>query len=116
MDAEHPLGNHVVIQPAAGGHLFLAHLRQGSVSVSEGDELHEGQPVGACGNSGNSSEPHVHVHYQRQHPAERPLNFADGLPLYFRDHEGAAMPSGGLSERDGAIVATGDHVEHVGAR
>ena len=54
------LGNHVVIATPAG-HVVLAHLRRGSVAVAPGDRVLTGSRVGACGNSGNSSEPHVHL-------------------------------------------------------
>ena len=55
-------GNHVVLALGpAGPYVLLAHLRRGSVRVAPGDELVVGAPVGECGNSGNSTEPHVHV-------------------------------------------------------
>lgn len=107
-----PLGNHVVIEPEAGGYLIIAHLKTNSVSVAAGDNVVEGERIGECGNSGNTSEPHVHIHYQRQHPAEVAFNFADGLPLYFRDHDGPAMPVGGLRIEGEQINAIGDVIEH----
>lgn len=56
------LGNHVVIEVEDGGRwVTLAHLRRGSVTVRPGDRVAAGQPVGQVGNSGNSSEPHVHL-------------------------------------------------------
>ena len=109
-----PLGNHVVIEPEAGGYLVIAHLKTGSVGVVTGDLVMEGQQLGECGNSGNTSEPHVHVHYQRQKPTEVAFNFADGLPLYFRDHDGPAMPVGGLQIEGGQVYAIGDVIEHRG--
>lgn len=55
-------GNHVVITLGPGGpFLLLAHLQRGSVQVRPGQEVSAGQPVGRCGNSGNSTEPHVHL-------------------------------------------------------
>jgi murein DD-endopeptidase MepM/ murein hydrolase activator NlpD len=58
-------GNHVLI--AIGGDLFvlLAHLRQGSLSVVPGTPVAPGTPLGRCGNSGRSAQPHVHLHVQR---------------------------------------------------
>lgn len=80
-DARAPLGNHVAIELATGGYLILAHLQNGSVSVSEGSVVAEGAAIGRCGNSGNTSEPHVHVHVQRQSPREggedRQVNFSE---------------------------------------
>jgi len=109
-----PYGNHVVIEPNSGGYLILAHLKTGSVTVRPGDSVQEGDVIGACGNSGNTSEPHIHVHYQREHPKDVPMNFAQGLPLYFRDHSGPPMPVGGLAMKDGRITALGDIIQHQG--
>ena len=63
-DAENPAGNHVVIQVAEGEYLFLAHMQPGSILVAEGDTVQAGQPLGLTGNSGNTSEPHLHIHMQ----------------------------------------------------
>lgn len=112
---EAPKGNYVVIQlDETGTYLVIAHLKPGSVLVSSGQRVEEGQEIGQCGNSGNTSEPHIHIHHQRQDPAVFPLNFAEGLPLYFRDHDGAAMPQGGIEMVDGEPVLSGDTVMHVG--
>ena len=114
MDIENPAGNSVALELDTGTYLLIAHLQQGSVLVKRGDVVQEGQPIGACGNSGNTSEPHIHIHHQRQNPRGRPLNFSEGLPLYFRDHDGASMPEGGLEVRDDELVLTGAIVRHVG--
>ena len=42
----------------------LCHFQPGSVQVKVGDRVKSGQPLGKCGNSGNSSEPHIHYHLQ----------------------------------------------------
>jgi hypothetical protein len=111
---EAPTGNHVVIQLETGTYLIIAHMKQGSVQVKSGEMVEEGQVIGQCGNSGNTSEPHIHIHHQRQDPAVFPLNFAEGLPLYFRDHDGAPMPVGGIKMDGETIVALGDTVQHIG--
>lgn len=55
-------GNHVVIAVTpAGPFVLLAHLRRGSLRVRPGDAVRSGQGVGACGNSGNSTQPHLHL-------------------------------------------------------
>lgn len=110
-----PTGNHVAIQlEETGTYLVIAHLKPGSVTVKTGDSVVEGQVIGACGNSGNTSEPHIHIHHQRQDPNLFPLNFAEGLPLYFRDHDGPAMPSGGFEMDGETVIMTGDLVQHIG--
>jgi hypothetical protein len=62
MNEEHPAGNLVVIDHGNGEYSFLAHLQEGSVTVKVGDEVSTGDLLGLCGNSGNSSE--AHLHYQ----------------------------------------------------
>lgn len=54
-------GNHVVIRCGEVG-VVLAHLQQGSVSVRPGDEAVAGQRIAKVGNSGNTTEPHLHIH------------------------------------------------------
>lgn len=63
-DTRENWGNHVVIRAADGSHVWLAHLRQGSVSVTAGNWVRAGDAVGACGNSGRSPQPHLHLHVQ----------------------------------------------------
>ena len=57
-------GNHVLIQHRQDEFSLLAHLRAGSVSVGVGQRVHAGQKIGECGNSGHSTEPHLHFHVQ----------------------------------------------------
>jgi murein DD-endopeptidase MepM/ murein hydrolase activator NlpD len=64
IDLKHPMGNHVVIQ-CEGVSVLLAHMKNGSVSVRKGDRVKEGQPIGRVGNSGNTFEPHLHIHAVR---------------------------------------------------
>jgi hypothetical protein len=74
-------GNHVVIAAAANGpFVLLAHLRRGSIQVRVGQAVESGDPIGQCGNSGNSTEPHVHI----QVTDSTDWNRARGLPLAFR--------------------------------
>lgn len=112
---EAPTGNHVfILIEETQTYLVIAHLKNGSVKVKTGDIVEEGQIIGECGNSGNSSEPHIHIHHQLQDPSVNPLNFAEGLPLYFRDHDGQPMPIGGFEMDGETIVPLGDVVQHIG--
>jgi hypothetical protein len=113
-DPDAILGNHVVIKMETGTYLVIAHLKLGSVVAEVGDRVEEGLPIGQCGNSGHTSEPHIHIHHQREDPNIFPVNFAEGLPLYFRDHNGEPMPQGGVRIDGDIITATGDTVRHIG--
>lgn len=77
------LGNHIVLDIGDGVHAVLAHLRRGSVQVAPGDPVRAGRQVGECGNSGNSSEPHVHIQLM-DHPR---VIVAAGLPVEFEEFE-----------------------------
>ena len=62
--------------------LLLAHLKRGSVLVKIGDRVSAGQPIGHVGNSGNTSEPHLHVHAQRQVTKDGNTEWV-GVPICF---------------------------------
>jgi len=61
--------------------LTLAHLRAGSIRVAIGQDVTTGQPIAECGNSGNSTQPHVHV----QVMDSPDLSIARGVPMALRD-------------------------------
>jgi len=52
---------------------------QSSVAVAPGDRVREGQQIGRVGNSGYSTEPHLHIH--AQHGGGADFLAADPLPL-----------------------------------
>ncbi|MEV0255200.1 M23 family metallopeptidase [Streptomyces sp. NPDC050732] len=58
--ARRVIGNHVVLDLGDGTYALYAHVQQGSLAVRAGDKVALGQRIGGCGNSGNSTEPHVH--------------------------------------------------------
>jgi hypothetical protein len=76
-------GNHVLVEHA-GVIVALCHLQQGSVLVEAGQRVGVGDPLGRCGNSGNSTEPHVHLQaLDHPDPARAqavPISFAGSLP------------------------------------
>lgn len=76
-------GNHVVIRLGAAV-VLLAHLRSGSVRVGQGQRVTVGTHLGDCGNSGNSTEPHVHVQV-----SDSVAPHARGIPLVFMRPDGA---------------------------
>ncbi|MGW5238805.1 M23 family metallopeptidase [Monashia sp. NPDC004114] len=77
-------GNHVLIATRSGVVVALCHLQQDSVRVQPGQPLHIGQVIGRCGNSGNSTEPHVHVQASDgtdpEHARPVPVAFDGTLP------------------------------------
>jgi hypothetical protein len=85
MNPENPLGNYVVIDHGNGEFSFLAHFKQNSITVKTGDSIKQGASLGLCGNSGNSSEPHVHFHLQNS--AE--FGKGEGLPVQFKQYTAA---------------------------
>jgi hypothetical protein len=55
-------GNFVILDIGQGRYAFYAHLKPGSLRVRPGDRVRRGQVIGLVGNSGNSTEPHLHFH------------------------------------------------------
>ena len=53
-------GNHVIVDIGGGRYAFYAHMQPGSLRVKVGDHVKTGQVLGLVGNTGNSSEPHLH--------------------------------------------------------
>ncbi len=77
-------GNHVMVQVPRGPVVAVCHLQRGSVGVHPGQEVAVGEAVGRCGNSGNSTEPHVHLQAidraDAGHARPVPITFAGHLP------------------------------------
>lgn len=82
------VGNHVILDLGDGTYALYAHVRRGSLTVRSGDRVRAGQPLGQCGNSGNSSEPHVH--FQLMDGVD--LETARGIPFTWR---GIGVPPNG---------------------
>jgi tRNA A-37 threonylcarbamoyl transferase component Bud32 len=82
-DDEHPVGNHVAIDMGNGRFVLMAHLQKGSVLVAEGDVVRAGQPIARCGNSGNTSGPHLHLQVQSGPDFSAPD--LKTYPILFRD-------------------------------
>jgi murein DD-endopeptidase MepM/ murein hydrolase activator NlpD len=93
-------GNQIVLELGPDQYLVVAHLLAGSIAVSRGMHVDRGEVLGLVGNSGNTSEPHVHVHLQ-----DGPLAAtSQGIPFLFTDYLLQAtgqrvdrgMPRGGI--------------------
>ncbi len=75
-------GNYVVVRSERFSAL-LAHLRNGSVKVREGQQVRTGELLAEVGNSGNTVSPHLHFQLMK---GDDPVT-AVGLPCRFRSYE-----------------------------
>ncbi len=93
-------GNYILIRHADKEYGLLAHLKPGSVCVKVGDTVKRGQCIAFCGNSGNTSEPHLHFHLQDD------MNFytSAGLPIEFAGI--ISLPAPNYSAYDPRPVST----------
>lgn len=105
-------GNQVIIQVAEKEFLFICHLQPGSIKVERGERVVAGKEIGRVGNSGNSSEPHIHIHLQ-----DSPKDYGgEGIPIYFHNYRMGnrvierGIPTGGFNSQ-GKI--TGQVVEQI---
>ncbi|NUS74216.1 MAG: M23 family metallopeptidase [Corynebacteriales bacterium] len=74
------VGNHVILDLGNGIFALYGHVQQGSLMVNEGDKVQAGQPLARCGNSGNSTE--AHLHFQLMDGPD--LDVARGIPFTWR--------------------------------
>ncbi|MBH0009525.1 M23 family metallopeptidase [Salinibacterium sp. SWN1162] len=90
------VGNHITIRSNDGIYALVAHVKQHSALVKVGDSVVAGQSIAACGNSGNSSEPHVHAQLMDRASAwtghGMPLLF-EGVTINDEPDERLAMPA-----------------------
>ncbi|MCO8146018.1 M23 family metallopeptidase [Rhodovulum tesquicola] len=80
VDDGYPAGSHILLR-CASIDILLGHFRQGSVRVSTGDSIALGQQIAEVGNSGETGEPHLHIHAQLPGTTERPFS---GTPVPIR--------------------------------
>ena len=78
-DETNPAGNHVVLA-CGGAEVVLAHLKHGSVAVATGETVEAGDALGQVGNSGSTSQPHLHLHAERGGEPGEILN-GEGVPV-----------------------------------
>ncbi|MCW5518136.1 M23 family metallopeptidase [Muriicola sp. Z0-33] len=75
-------GNYVIIDHGNEEYSVLAHFMKNSINFNTGDFVTKGQLIGLTGNSGNSTEPHLHYHLQNK-PS---IGDGEGLPAQFRNY------------------------------
>jgi hypothetical protein len=81
MDRQNMAGNHVILK-CGSAWVVLGHLQKGSVQVGTGQSVALGQRLGRVGNTGNTGEPHLHIHAQRPGTGKEPLS-GEPLPVRF---------------------------------
>lgn len=80
VDREHMAGNYLLLR-CKSADVLLGHFKPGSLKVSLGNHVSVGQAIGAVGNTGNTGEPHLHIHAQQPGSVSEPLS---GKPLPMR--------------------------------
>jgi murein DD-endopeptidase MepM/ murein hydrolase activator NlpD len=104
------VGNCVIIDQGQNEYALYAHLQPGSVRVHRGDAVGQGQVLGLCGNSGNSSEPHLHFHVQDS----AVLQDGAGLTPYFT---GVTCRRGDSTLADAEYTfLKGDRIESIASK
>ena len=74
-------GNYIVIKHSEHEYSTIAHIKKDSFYVKVGDHVQRGQQIACCGNSGNTSEPHIHFQIQQG----KSFLFSASLPICFAD-------------------------------
>ncbi|WP_299518816.1 M23 family metallopeptidase [uncultured Serinicoccus sp.] len=97
------LGNHLVLDHGDGTFTAYAHLRRGSIRVSRGDRVEAGQELAAVGNTGNTSEPHLHVQLMDR----ARVTAAAGLPFRWRGIDVEAGTGSAAQDDDAVEVVDG---------
>jgi len=72
-------GNTIILKTEKLEYVVLCHFKHHSIQVKEGQKVVQGQLLGLCGNTGNSSEPHIHFHIQNIEN----MTQATGVKAYF---------------------------------
>lgn len=72
-------GNHIIIRHSKHEYSVIAHLLPNSICVKKDDRVSRGQVIAKCGNSGNTSEPHIHFQVQYG----KSFALSAGLPILF---------------------------------
>src|SRR5215471_3269250 len=101
-----PSGNVVIIDHGNNQFGYYAHLKPFTVGVKVGAHVKAGDVLGEVGNSGDSTEPHLHFHVMNNADP----NQADGVPLVF-EHWRAQSYSRFPIAREFGILPRGEFVQ-----
>jgi hypothetical protein len=104
-------GNRVLLGTASDEAVVaVVHLRAGSVRVAAGQRVVAGEQLATCGNSGNSTQPHVHL----QVMDDVDLGVARGVPVRFRAYRERARGARAAALQHDGVPAEGAVVERAG--
>jgi len=101
-------GNHILLEIGNHRYAVMAHLKQGSARVSEGERVRLGQQIAAVGDSGNSLWPHLHIHVQDSPDLDHQ---ARTVPVVVSDV--VLIRSGRESTPAEADLRRGDHIRRI---
>ena len=104
-------GNFIVINHAKNEYSVCAHLIPGSIAVRKGDKVKQGDVIGKCGNSGNTSEPHLHFQLQ----SGKSFFASVGLPISFvninaQEKTNYSMADSRISQKEAVKAREGEGV------
>jgi len=80
-------GNHIVVDIGNQKYVFFAHLQPGTLRVKVGDRVKKGQVIALLGNSGNSTEPHLHFHVSDALASGTTTLGSEGVPYAFPEFQ-----------------------------
>jgi hypothetical protein len=95
------LGNYVMVKSPSGFVVVLAHFKQGSVAKRAGATVKAGELLAQCGNSGNSTEPHLHLHVQ----SDISMQQAVALRMVFPSLSVGGVPKENFTPARGDIIS-----------
>ncbi len=82
VDNINPAGNHIILQ-YEDNLILMAHMLKMSIMVSAGDIVKKGQPLARVGNSGRTTQPHLHMHAIARTDTSKIIEGGNGIPIYF---------------------------------
>lgn len=107
----HGDGNYVILQHAPREYTEFRHLAARSVTLKPGDRVRRGDPIGACGNSGNAETPHLHIGFLSSFSpiVTRPMTFTGYQVL-----TATGWRAGDGTPRKGEFLRDAARIEHPG--
>lgn len=81
-DNLNPRGNYIVLE-YENNLIVMGHMLKNSIMVSTGDVVKKGQPIARVGNSGRTTQPHLHIHAIAGTDTGKMIQGGNGIPIYF---------------------------------